>query len=248
MLLCQPFTNMFLRPQPAIVEPLEDLIALCRRHTAASDSCSPPSPGASSTELEEEEEEEKAGACRVPSLQTLVKRAAAAASSSSDGPGCIAPPHGNSTIEVLVDGAHVPGMLSLDMGALAERGLAPNYFVANCHKWLMAPKGSGFMYVHPQSQSLLSPVPAAISSQGEWGMTDRFAYTGTKDYTPWASIPIALRFMDQLGGMQRVMLHNRRLAAAASAALCAMWGTQPLAPPALEGSMCNIILPCQDEG
>lgn len=144
--------------------------------------------------------------------------------------------------KIIVDGAHVPGMLPINV-----EELGPDYYAGNGHKWLFGPKGSGFLYVHEDHHAELHPAPAVISSRSEWGFSDRFAYVGTKDYTPAAALADSIGFIgDQLGGMARVQRYNHQLAVAAGELLARMWGTQLLVPVDKIGSMVNVVLPSQD--
>src|SRR5262249_28551508 len=68
---------------------------------------------------------------------------------------------------VLIDGAHAPGMVDLEI-----RQLGVDWYVGNCHKWLMAPKGAGFLYADPQRQAGLHP--PVISHGYEQGFTAEF--------------------------------------------------------------------------
>ena len=101
---------------------------------------------------------------------------------------------------VLIDGAHAPGVLDIDV-----EDIGADYYTGNCHKWLFAPKGSAFLWVNKRIQSELHPQPVVISSSGKYDYTGRFAYTGTRDYTPFATIPHAMDFIDRyLGGMTKM--------------------------------------------
>ncbi len=116
-------------------------------------------------------------------------------------------------IDTLVDGAHAPGMVPLDIDAL---GVA--YYTGNGHKWLCAPKGSGFLYVRRDRQSLISPLVTSHGPNSPRRDRSRFRlefdWTGTTDPTPYLALPTAIGFMGRLlpGGWPQLMEANRGLA------------------------------------
>ena len=141
-------------------------------------------------------------------------------------------------IETLVDGAHAPGMVPLD---LEQVGAA--YYTGNAHKWLCAPKGAAFLYARRDRQHDLHP--NVISHGYPRGFQAEFDWTGTCDPTAWLCIPAALRFMEALlpGGWPEVMAHNRALALRARARLLEVLEVATPCPPEMIGSMASIPLP-----
>lgn len=138
-------------------------------------------------------------------------------------------------IPVLVDGAHGPGMLDLDLPALGV-----DWYVGNGHKWLCAPKGAAFLWALPERQEGLHPT--VISHDLGKGFTFEFDKIGTRDASAWLSVPAALAFHEDLGGAaMRARCHA--VAVTEAAALAARWGTETGAPPAMFGTMSTIRMP-----
>jgi isopenicillin-N epimerase len=154
-------------------------------------------------------------------------------------------------IDVLVDGAHAPGMLPLDLSALAADGVA--YYTGNFHKWCCAPKSVAFLWARRDKQPGLRPT--VISHGANSPRTDRsrfqleFDWCGTVDVTPWLTVPAALRFMARLlpGGWPAVMADNHQKAVRARRTLAAALGVAPPAPESMLGSLAALPLPDGDD-
>ncbi len=137
--------------------------------------------------------------------------------------------------QVLIDGAHAPGMLSLDVPAVGA-----DWYVGNCHKWLMAPKGSAFLWANTDARRDLHPT--VISLGYGQGFLAEFDWTGTRDYTAYLATPAAIDFHESLGG-PALQERNRSLACAAARLLEERWRTVRGAPDALTASMTAVSLP-----
>ena len=111
-------------------------------------------------------------------------------------------------VPVLVDGAHAPGQIDLNLTALDA-----DFYAGNCHKWLCAPKGSAFLWVRPDRQAALRPTVISHGLGG--GFLQEFDWTGTRDPSAALSVPAALDFHERLGG---AALRARNIALAAEAA------------------------------
>jgi isopenicillin-N epimerase len=141
-------------------------------------------------------------------------------------------------VPVLIDGAHAPGMLSLDVPALGA-----DWYTGNCHKWLMAPKGSAFLWVAPERQAETHPL--VISHGSGQGFTAEFDWVGTRDPSAWLSVPAAIDFHERLGGA-RLRERNAALAREQATLLAKTWRTERGAPDALTGSMAAVRLPLRE--
>jgi isopenicillin-N epimerase len=143
-------------------------------------------------------------------------------------------------IDVLVDGAHAPGMVDLSID-----DLRPTYYAANLHKWCCAPKGAGFLWVRPDRQKAVHPT--TISHFLDQGFQEEFAWQGTRDITPWLCAADAIDFMGALlpGGWTALRQHNHDMAAWVQAMLCERWDAVPATPldGSMLGSMATVPLP-----
>ena len=147
-------------------------------------------------------------------------------------------------IDVLVDGAHAPGMLELSLDALGAA-----YYTGNCHKWLCAPKGAALLYVRPDRQDRVRPLcishGANTRRPGRSLFQDEFDWVGTVDPTAWLCVPVAIEAMASIvpGGWDEVRRRNRVLALQARDILCAGLGIPPPCPDEMIGSLCAVPLP-----
>ena len=147
-------------------------------------------------------------------------------------------------IQVLVDGAHAPGMVPLDF-----RRFRPGWFTGNLHKWVCAPKGAAFLWVRPDHQEDIHPVVVShgynTPRPGYPTWQDRFDWVGTIDPTAWLSVPTALDTVGNMGpgGWSEVRRHNHKLVVAARRLLARRLGLTPPCPEKMLGSMATLPLP-----
>ena len=145
------------------------------------------------------------------------------------------------SIQVVVDGAHAPGMVDVDVAKLESLGALA--WCGNLHKWGFAPKGCAVLHVHEEHRDDVHP--PTISHFLDEGFLLEFSWQGTCDFTPWLSAPAALEFGERTFGWDRLRAHNHALATWAHAYLCDRWGSRPLTPldGSLLGSMASVVVP-----
>ena len=87
----------------------------------------------------------------------------------------------------IVDGAHVPGQIPLDVEALW-----PDVYAGNCHKWLGAPKGSGFLWARPEHQDWIEPPVISWGYREDADFGERHGWQGTRDPAAYLAVPKAI--------------------------------------------------------
>ena len=147
-------------------------------------------------------------------------------------------------IETLVDGAHAPGMLPLNLNALR-----PAWYCGNLHKWVCAPKGSAFLWAREDCQGTLQPAVISHGNNsprhGFSSFQDRFDWAGTFDPSAWLCVAEVIEWLGKLlpGGWPAVRRHNHALACQARRLLCAGLEVEAPCPVSMLGSMATIPLP-----
>ena len=134
----------------------------------------------------------------------------------------------------IVDGAHAVAQVDLDLSALGA-----DFYAGNCHKWLCAPKGAGFLYVRPELQEHVDG-PIVSWGYGEPAtFISRTEHQGTRDPAAYLAVPDAIAFQRE----HDVRKECVALAREARRDLCALLGTEPLAPDAQILQMASVRLP-----
>lgn len=152
-------------------------------------------------------------------------------------------------VDVLVDGAHAPGMLPLNIGRLR-----PAYYTGNLHKWVCAPKGAAFLWAREDKQAALQPPVISHGNNtprtGYSKFQDRFDWAGTFDPSAWMCVSAALDWMGKLlpGGWNSVRRANHELAVAGRRILCRRLDLEPPCPEDMLGAMATVPLPERFQG
>jgi len=138
-------------------------------------------------------------------------------------------------VPVLVDGAHAPGAIPLDIPSLGV-----DWYSANLHKWAHAPRGCGILWAAPERQAMLHfPV---VSWGRNRGFRDEFEHTPTADPTSYLAAPEGIAMLHEWG-FDACVAYMHDLAWEAAAMLTARWGTRFEIPRHMVGTMVTVPLP-----
>ncbi len=141
----------------------------------------------------------------------------------------------------IVDGAHTVGQIPLDLTALGA-----DFYSSNCHKWLLSPKGSAFLYVRRARQSLVEPLVVSWGWRPEKPGPSRFVqeqeWQGTREIAAYLAVPAAIQFMQE-HDWERVRAECHALACYVQERIGALTGLAPLSPPDWFAQMVSVPLP-----
>ena len=137
----------------------------------------------------------------------------------------------------VIDGAHTPGHIPLDLTAIGA-----DFYAGNCHKWLMSPKGSAFVHVRREHQRMIDPLvishgwtadnkdPGVVGPFGNSAFVDEVEMQGTRDPAPWLAVPAAIDFRRE-HDWWRISRECQRLAQETAARLADLTGLEALSSP-----------------
>ena len=146
----------------------------------------------------------------------------------------------------IVDGAHVPGHIALDLSQLQA-----DVYTGACHKWMCTPKGSSFLYVKREYQSMFDPLVVSWGYESAHPSHSQFLdyhqMQGTRDFSAFCTIPKAIQFLTENNWPERAA-ECRKLAHSNYQRFCDLVGSKPLCPISEEflGQICSIPIKTPD--
>ncbi|MBL6963769.1 MAG: aminotransferase class V-fold PLP-dependent enzyme [Bacteroidetes bacterium] len=143
-------------------------------------------------------------------------------------------------IDTLVDGAHAPGTVDLNLEKIAAA-----YYTGNCHKWICSPKGSAFLYVRQDKQKEIKPLTTSLVAGNNFTFEQQFSWQGTEDPTAYLCVGDTIDYMNGLypGGWPGIIQKNHELALEARSKICESLKVDPAIPDGLVANLASIHLP-----
>ncbi len=147
-------------------------------------------------------------------------------------------------VDVLLDAAHGPGVVPMDLDKLDVA-----WVTGNCHKWLCSPKGSAFLHIREDKKKETKPLTISHGHSADLSPQEKFRFEfdwqGTRDPTAILCIPKSIETLESMvsGGFDEIMERNNSLALKARNLLCESLGTDPPTPDSMISAMATIDLP-----
>lgn len=151
-------------------------------------------------------------------------------------------------VDVLVDAAHGPGIVPLNI-----RKLNAAYITGNCHKWICTPKGSAFLHIRDDRREGVKPLTIGHGYSSDLPSAEKFRmefdWTGTRDPSPWLCIPFAISHIGGLinGGWENIMNKNHEMAIFGRDLLCETLDISPPTPDSMVSSMSSVEFPWNED-
>ena len=145
--------------------------------------------------------------------------------------------HGLATV---VDGAHAPGHVPVDL-----RALGADFYAGNCHKWMCAPKGAGFLYVREELQDSVDALIVSWGYGNDPTVQSRHEWQGTRDPSAYLSVPAAIEWL-AANDWSAVQARCRALVLETRRRLGEIPGVEPIAPDELVAQMSSVRVPTDE--
>jgi isopenicillin-N epimerase len=143
-------------------------------------------------------------------------------------------------IEVLIDGAHAPGMIDLNIDTCGA-----SYYIGNCHKWVCSPRGSALMHVRKDKQFKIHPLQISHyndlheGTDAHWSA--QFLWPGTDDYSTYLLLKDSIHYMENiLGSWEALRSHNRKLCLEARKMICERLNIEIPTPDSMIGHLASM--------
>ncbi|XP_071097303.1 uncharacterized protein [Haliotis cracherodii] len=136
---------------------------------------------------------------------------------------------------VMVDGAHAPGHVPVDL-----EDLCVDFYTGNFHKWIFTPRGCAVLYVNRKHHDWMKPLVTSHLADGSLG--EQFFQAGSRDHVPFVCAKYALEFCERIGGMGRIMAYSAELATEAQEYLLKLFQTdRPALPRDMEAPNMKLV-------